>query len=344
MYSLALMRAIPLNIMTLYADLSQRSLIRDVRPGSISTKTDKAKKYLYAVHKDGQARLQRYLGPADNVDVQREAARIRQAEVEAKQLRNTVSLLKQSRLPAPTIVQGRILEVLANSGLFDRGMTLVGTVAYHTYACVVGAYLGAAAYATNDIDISVAEFVAGENEEDIGSILKRADPTFEPYWHANDKLPRIFKSSNFQVDILTRHVRGRKSPVLVPKLGCSAAALSFQEYPAGDTIEVVALYGAGVTVRVPTPARYAIHKLIVAQQRGPTSLAKKQKDLVQARELLDILLEIDENSLQDALDEARSRGRAWKSAINASLLELGRDTRPGQLPLSSNRRPLNRGV
>ena len=324
-----MMRTVPLNVMTLYADLSQRAAIRDVRPGSISTKTDKRKKYLYAVHKDGQARLQRYLGPAESIDVQKEAERIRQAEVEAKQLRSTVSLLKQSRLPAPTLVQGRILEVLANAGLFNRGMTLVGTVAYQTYACVLGAHLGAAAYATNDIDISVAEFVAGEDEEDIGAILKRADPSFEPYWHVNDKLPRIFKSSNFQVDVLTRHGRGRKSPVLVERLGCAAAALSFQEYPAEDTIEVVALYGSGVLVRVPAPARYAIHKLIVAQQRGPTELSKKQKDLRQAKELLDILIEVDENALQDSLDEARDRGRSWKSAVNASLKEIGRDARQG---------------
>ena len=332
-----MMRPISLNVMTLYADLSQRSAIRDVRPGSISTKTDKRKKYLYAVHKDGQARLQRYLGPAESADAQKEAERIRQAEEEAKQLRKTVSLLKQSRIPAPTLVQGRILEVLANAGLFDRGLTLVGTVAYQTYACVVGAHLGAAAYATNDIDISVAEFVAGEQEEEIGSILKRADPTFKPHWHATDKLPRIFKSTNFQVDVLTRHGRGRKSPVLIEPLGCAAAALSFQEYPVEDTIEVVALYGSGVTVRVPSPTRYAIHKLIVAQQRGSIELSKKRKDLHQAKELLDILIETDEHALQDSLDEARDRGRSWKSAINASLKEIGRDVRQGRLPLPVNK-------
>jgi hypothetical protein len=212
-------------------------------------------------------------------------------------------------------------------------MTLVGTVAYQTYPCVIGAYLGAAAYATNDIDLSVAEFVAATDKEDIGAILKRADPSFEPVWHADDKLPRVFKSKNFQVDVLTSFGRGRRSPVLIKSLGCAAAALSFQEYPAEDTIEVVALYGAGVLVRVPTPLRYAIHKLIVAQQRGKAELAKKQKDLRQARELLDIFLETDEAALQDALDEARDRGKAWKGAINASLKAIGREARQGKLPL-----------
>ena len=327
------MKQIPLNLMTLYADLAQRLALRDARPGSISTKTDKGKKYLYAVHKDGRARLQRYLGPVDDPAARDAAEQVRRAELEAKELRSVVSVLKTARVPAPTIAQGRILEVVANAGLFDRGITLVGTVAYQTYACVVGAYLAAGSYVTNDIDLSVAEFVAGDCQQDIGTILKRADPQFEPYWHANDKLPRIFRTPSFRVDIITKHGRGRASPVLVEKLGCAAAALSFQEYLAEETIEAVALYGPGVLVRVPAPTRYALHKLIVAQQRGSTELAKRQKDLRQASELIDALIETDEAALQDSLDEARDRGKGWRSAINASLKEIGRDARQGHLPL-----------
>ena len=319
--------------MTLYADLTQRLALREARPGSISTKTDKGKKYLYAVQKDGQARVQRYLGPADDSAAKDAAELVRRAEIEAKDLRSIVSALRQAKLPAPTIVQGRILEVVANAGLFERGLTLVGTVAYQTYAGVVGAHLGAAAYVTNDIDLSVAEFVAADDEEDIGAILKRADPRFAPHWHASDTLPRIFKTPNFQVDIITRYGRGRKSPVLVEDLGCAAAALVFQEYLVEDTIEVAALYGAGVLVRVPAPTNYAIHKLLIAPERSSTELAKRQKDLRQARELMDVLIENDDASFQDSLDAARGRGKSWKTAINASLKEIGRDARQGRLPL-----------
>lgn len=327
------MKPIPLNMMTLYADLAQRLALRESRPGSISTKSDGRRKYLYAVHKDGQVRVQRYLGPADSAEAQEAAEAVRRAEAEAKELRNIVSTLKHARIPAPTLVQGRILEVIANAGLFKRGMTLIGTVAYQTYACVVGAYLGVGAYVTNDIDLSVAEFVAGEDEEDIGDVLKRADPSFRPYWHAADKLPRIFRTPSFQVDIITRCGRGRSSPVLVEELGCAAAALTFQEYLVGETLDVAALYGPGVLVRVPTPTRFALHKLLVAQERGKTELSKKQKDLRQAKELIGILIESDEASFQDSLDETRDRGRRWKSAINTSLAEIGLEARQGRLPL-----------
>ena len=328
------MRPVPLNIMTLYADLAQGVGQFDVRAGSISTKTVDGKKYLYTVEKDGQARQQKFLGPAGSTEAQERAKQIKRAAEQAKQLRATVTLLKNSRIPAPSLVLGRVLEVIANAGLFERGVTLVGTAAYQTYPCVVGAYLPASQLMTNDVDISVAEFVAAGKEEDILSILKRADPSFQPHWNADDRLPRIFKASNgFSADVLTKYGRGRRTPVQIDSLGCAAEALSFQEYPAEETMDVVALYGAGVLVRVPTPLRYAIHKLIVAQQRKPTSAGKRQKDLLQARELIDIFMETDEVALQDCLDDARRRGRAWKTAINASLTELGRDTRPGYPPV-----------
>ena len=97
----------------------------------------------------------------------------------------------------------------------------------------------------------------------------------------------------FAVEILTRYGRGRKSPVVIDSLTCAAEALSYQEYLVEDTSEVVALYGPGVLVRIPTPVKYAVHKLLIAQRRKPHD-PKKQKDLMQARELLDILIETDE--------------------------------------------------
>lgn len=324
------MRPIPLNLMTLYADLLQSVEMGDGPPGSIAVK---GKRYVYVTTKDGSARVEKYLGLAADPAVQQEMERAKHAAERAKSLRNTVALLKRGRFPAPSLALGRILEVLANAGLFKRGMTLVGTGAYQTYAGATGYYLPSATYATNDADLSVAEFLPGTDEEDIESILKRANPTFRPVWHAQDKLPRAFRSSDgFTVDILTRKGRSQ-GPVLVEALGCAAVPLSFQEFPVEEAIETVALYGTGVLVRVPTPARFAVHKLLVAQRRKETETAKRQKDLRQAQELMDILLASDEATLQDALDEARNRGKSWRAAINASLREMGRVTTQGHLPL-----------
>lgn len=328
------MRSIPLNFLTLYADLAQNVGLADVQAGSVTTRTIKGRTYLYVTSKDGSTRQQRSLGPANDPAAQAEAARIRNAAEQVKGLRSTVSALKQARIPAPSLPLGRVLEVVRNAGLFERGVVLIGTAAYQTYACIVGAYLPNAAIMTNDADLLVASFVGTEEQQDMETILQRADPSFKARMQQEDRLPKVFKAdNNLSVDILTKFGRGRKSPILIEELGCSAEALPFMEYLAEESIEAVVLYGTGVLVRVPPPLRYAVHKLLIAQERSGRFLPKKPKDLAQARDLIDIFLETDSSALEEVLDEARGRGPKWKKNINASLREIGRETRQSRLPL-----------
>ena len=327
-------RQVPLSFVTLYADLAQNVRSSSLEHGSVVTRKRRGRDYLYVVSKDGAERSERYLGPADDPIAAGAAEQLRHAAVQAKALRTTVSALKQARFPSPALPLGRVLETIANAGLFERGVVLVGTAAYQTYACIVGHYLPSSALMTNDADILVASLVAGDEPTDLETILKRADPTFRAHMSRDDQLPKVFKAANgFQVDVLTKYGRGRKSPVLVEELKCAAEALTFMEYLAEESIEAVALYGTGVLVRVPPPMRYAIHKLLIAQERRGLTLAKKQKDLKQARDLLDIFMDTESGALEDALEEARARGPSWKKNINASLREIDRIARRTTLPI-----------
>jgi hypothetical protein len=318
----------------MYADLAQNVRGSSLEHGSVVVRRRRGRDYLYVVSKDGGKRAERYLGPSDDARAQEEAAALRQAAEQAKALRSAVSALKQARIPAPSLPLGRVLEVVGNAGLFERGVVLIGTAAYQTYACIVGAYLPGAAITTNDADFLVASFTGNDERQDMEAILQRADPTFKARMQQEDRLPKVFRAdNNFSVDILTKFGRGRKSPVLIEELGCSAEALPFMEYLAEESIEAVALYGTGVLVRVPPPLRFAAHKLLIAQERRGRFSAKKPKDLAQARDLIDIFSETDSAALEEALDDARARGPKWKRHINASLREIGRDSRQGLLPL-----------
>lgn len=328
------LRPIPLNLVTLYADLTQNVQRTTLDYGSVVTRMRRGRAYVYVVSKDGSQRPDRYIGPADDPAVAEEADRFRHAARQAKALRTTVSALKRSRIPSPSLKLGKVIEVIANAGLFEQGVILIGTAAFQTYSCTLGYYLPGAAVMTNDADLLVASFVSSGEKQDMETILKRADPSFRAQMTNDDRLPRLFKSSdNFSVDILTKFGRGRKSPIQLDDLGCAAEALSFMEYLAADPMEAVVLYGAGVLARVPSPLRYAIHKLLIAQERRGKFSIKRTKDLMQAKDLIDIYLETDRASLLDALDEARDRGKPWRGNINASLRELGRDGRQGRLPL-----------
>jgi hypothetical protein len=325
------MRPIPLNFQTMYADLLQSVALADVAHGSISVRKIKGREYLYLTTKDGAKRRQTSLGRADDPKAQAAANAIYRSAEHAKGLRTTVSALKKARIPAPSLPLGRVLEVIANEGLFRQGVVLVGTAAYQTYPCLVGAYLPSSALSTSDADLLVSSFVAKEEPQDLEKILQRADPTFRAQMSRDDKLPKVFKAANnFQVDILTEFGRGRKSPRLVDDLLCSAEALSFREYLGEDSTEAVALYGAGVLVSVPPPMRYAIHKLLVAPERKAQSV-KRAKDLKQAKDLIDVFVETDSAAFEDALQEARARGAKWKKNIDASLRATGHSVRQGRL-------------
>jgi hypothetical protein len=317
------MRPIPLNFQTMYADLLQTVALADVAHGSISVRKIKGKEYLYLTSKDGSKRRQISLGRADDPSAQAKADAISESAERAKGLRTTVSALKKARIPSPSLPLGRVLEVIANEGLFRQGVVLIGTGAYQTYPCLVGAYLPSSALTTSDADLLVSSFVARDEPQDLEKILQRADPTFRAQMSRDDTLPKVFRAANnFQVDILTEFGRHRKSPRIIDDLLCSAEALKFMEYLGEESLEAVALYGTGVLVSVPPPMRYAIHKLLIAQERKVQSV-KRAKDLKQAKDLIDVFMETDSAAFEDALEEARGRGPKWKRNIDASL----RDTR-----------------
>lgn len=331
------MRKIPLNLITLYADLQQNVGFDDVPEGSITIRTMKKIKYVYLTEK--VTRRQINLGRADNPDVMSRANEIRHKTESSKSLRATVTALKNAKIPSPSLPLGRVLHTLASAGLFDRGIILVGTAAYQTYSCILGYYLPGSAIMTNDADLLAASFVAGDEVLDLEEILQRADPSFKAQMSRTDTLPKIFRASNsFQVDVLTRYGRGRTSPIPIRGLTCAAEALRFMEYLAEDPIEAVALYGTGVPVKVPRPLRYAIHKLLIAQERSGTHAPKKAKDLRQAKDIITAYQEDNPDELEDEISDARNRGRAWKKNINASLQEIASKERQQKLALSTKRK------
>lgn len=317
------MRAIPLNFQTMYADLLQSiALAPNEDHGSVSVRQVRGHEYLYVTSKDGATRRQRVLGSSADPAVRAKADAIRAAAKRARVRRTTVSSLKRAHVPSPSLPLGRVLEAMSNAGLFRRGAVLVGTAAYQTYPCAVGAYLSSGSLMTNDADLLVSSFIAKDAPLDLESILQRADPTFKALMSNTDDRPKIFRSSNdFQVDVLTKFGRNRKSPVRIDDLQCSAEALKFMEYlAAAETIEAVALYGPGILVRVPQPSSYAIHKLLIAQERKGG--VKRNKDLAQARDLIDVFVAADATSFEEQLGRARARGPSWRRNIDASLREM----------------------
>jgi hypothetical protein len=258
------------------------------------------------------------LAEIDHVRAEAEQARLR---------RQQVSLIKRAGVPAPRREVGRLVEALARAGFFDTGMILIGTVAFGCYPALLGHKFENALLQMQDADFAVASIADVRGDADILEVLRRADPTFRASPTLDNRdLPRRFKSgSGLDVELLAPvGNRTEGQAIAIPGTGASAVAIHDMEYLLEDAVPALMLHGAGIRVKVPSPMRYGIHKLIIAQDPGRNPM-KKAKDLDQARQLFGWFSDNEPDAFADALIEAAARGPKWRGNMAKSLLHLGED-------------------
>jgi hypothetical protein len=110
--------------------------------------------------------------------------------------------------------------------------------------------------------------------------------------------------ARLRVDLLVPSTNDDYPTIPVPELKAHAKGLPYLAYLLGASQEVPVLSSHGaVMVRVPSPERFAIHKLIVSQLRTKTS-SKPEKDLRQAATLIEAVVERFPGAIEDALRAA----------------------------------------
>jgi hypothetical protein len=179
---------------------------------------------------------------------------------------------------------------------------------------------------TGDLDLATVNVtLASDPPEPMEDILRRADPTFTAVMQLDPRQPpaRFRNSDGYLVDLLAQTRRRDERPIRLRALQAGAEPLQHLAWLIADAVAAVSLWGSGVSIRIPQPARFAVHKLIVAQRRADVDRIKRQKDLAQADALMDALYAEDPFALDDALEDARGQGRAWSAAIDRSLAEIG---------------------
>lgn len=280
----------------------------------------------------GQQDRRVYVGPADDLAITTRVEKFRELKSDFQARRKIVSTLtREARLFAPEPRVGDVLEGLWKAGAFRLRACLVGTIAYQTYGTVLGYRLAGQALQTGDIDLAQFHSVSvsvDDSMPDILSILKELDATFRPAPTLQDQFgtTRFVASSGLRVEFLTPNTSKddyTDKPALMPALGGAAAQpLRFLDFLIHNPVRAVVLYKGGIPVLVPEPARFAVHKLIVASRRV-AGTGKSDKDLLQAAQLAEALVETGRKlDLRESLGEARSRGPAWQAAIDASISRL----------------------
>lgn len=326
------MQRIPLNIQTLYADLQQQVEMASRDEATVVATTIASIRYLRLQRWVGASRTIEHLGRADDPEVVARADAARAEMVRRQERRRLVSTLRRL-IPGPAATLGKVIDTVSHAGLFRRGAVLVGTAAYQCYPPLLGFVLPSATVMTQDADLATADLaLGGEIEGDsMIAILQRADASFSALPGLDPKaLPARFRNGeSFVVDLLTpQRRRSDRNPMALKGLAAGAVPLQHLDWLIEEPVPAVALHGAGVAVSLPRPARYAVHKLILAQKRPAHEAAKSRKDLAQAAALIEGLRESAPFALEDALEEARAKGRdGWERPIERSLSQIAAATR-----------------
>ena len=327
------MKPLSPTLQTLFAELVQQ--VGAAPPaGSVYSRERDGIRYLYAKLAVGVERLDRFIGKAGDPEAEQRVRNLRRGMALARERRGLVAMLKRAGLAAPHRTMGATLDSIAVAGLFESGAVLIGTAAYLLSEPLVGHFLPAPTLMTGDLDLATTNLaMRAESPEPLATILRRGDPSFEPVLQVDPRRPssRFRTSEGFLVDLVTpTRRRSDSNPMPMAGLEAGAAPLPYLDWLVADPLRTVALWGSGVPVRVPQPARFAVHKLILAQKRDGGTRTKRRKDLAQAGALIQALRVNDPFALDDALDDARARGRkGWSEPIDRSLWELDRATTAG---------------
>ena len=133
----------------------------------------------------------------------------------------------------------------------------------------------------------------------------------------------MVRGKALRVDLLTPVTKVHKSkPVSIAAWKTFAQPLPFLDFLLEDTGRGIIINGGGILVNVPAPARFALHKLIIFQERPYTFHAKIQKDQIQAAQILQVLLDERPGDLELAWKALKKRGPSWVKKTRKGLLGI----------------------
>jgi hypothetical protein len=328
---------LPLVIQTSYAELIDQLRLATTSAfpegSTFRKRTISGKDYWYVQEPTGASGRppERYLG-ADTPERRAAIESGMGAKANADTRRSIRRSLAAAGLPEPDSLTAAVIDAFANAGVFRLRGVIVGTVAFQTYAGFLGVKLPNAAIRTGDLDLAqdygVSVALNDALDTPLVDILRSVDPSFAPVPSlAGPNIAATYaRPGGYRVDVLTTN-RGaeRDEPVNLPSLQSDAVPLRFLDYLLKDTVEAAVLTRFAALVNVPSPERYAVHKLIISVMRRDTgdSAVKSDKDLVQAGILVEALVakrRLDD--LASALHEAAERGPGWKDRLKAATARL----------------------
>lgn len=299
---------------------------------SFVTKIIKGSKHWYLQLTIGSHKTQHYVGPdSDDVNtlISNEKKLWDKAKPDRSEREKLVAMLISGEAHTVSTAEARLFEVLERTGVFLMGGVLVGSHAFSLYGNMLGVNWPTNMTQTHDIDIAGDNHIAlgvRNDKVELKQSLMDAQMGFIEVPSLNRKAPSTkfrIQGKQLSVDILTP-LTGKPSstPILLKSLNTYAEPLRFLDYLLEETQPAVIIARAGILVNVPSPARYALNKLVTSVRRQPAFQTMALKDIIQSEQLLYVLLEDRPGDIQAAFIAAKKMPEKFLIQLEQGIKKL----------------------
>jgi hypothetical protein len=203
-----------------------------------------------------------------------------------------------------------VLHRLENAGVLEQ-LVLVGSWCLYFYRDYFKEGAFYSVLRTRDIDFLVPTPVRVPIRVNVIELLE--DLGFIPEIKAGGYIQLMHPEVMLEFLVAERG-RGSDKPYPLPHLGVNAQPLRFMDI-ANDA--AISLNFEDISLHVPHPAAFALHKLIIVPRRK--SEAKALRDINSAVEILTLLL--DSGDVEMIIDQLHRFPRTWKKTIYRVLEE-----------------------
>ena len=295
--------------------------------GSFTTKVVKDAEYIYFQYSDpGGAKRQFSIGRRSTALDQIVAgygAQREQRSSDVAMIERLAGLLRSAGLALIPHGPSRIIRALADAGVFHHGGVLVGSYAFQLLGNQLGVRWPAAAWRTQDVDIAgYLQVATPQLTADVPKALDSLRMGFVPVPQLDSRLPSSsfrVRGRQLRVDLITPGGERDIKPIFIPRFNAAAAPIKFLSLVLTDAQPAAAVSNSATMVVVPTPARFALHKLLVSQTRSLIQQTKSGKDVHQAALLLEVLAEDRPEDLELAVKAFEESGPAVTRKVARGL-------------------------
>ena len=340
------------NIQILYSQL--REQVQNQQPNYknwyLSEKVIAGNTYLYLSCKIGTTLINTSLGRSTPELSQRWQAVIAQksADSAGSESARLVRALEAAGAYTPSALEAKVLTLLHQTELFQRGAILIGTHAYAQYQNMLGILYPSTASSTartKDMDILVRPAAITVVAPTLGETLQDPKHQARPVPQLNLKSPSTdftFYNNQLTLQFLTPSgLSDAYQTKALLQLGVHATALPHLGYLMQQAVPTAIVCAAGIPATIPHPARFAVHKLALSTfpDRPPD---KASKDIAQSLQLLEYFQQWDQPALDFALEQAAADPALWSSVrrgfdrarqYNKELIKAVLNAAPGALNL-----------